>query len=107
MFMFCLHLLYVQCTISTPLIKLLPKSLTQIIHIIYGQAVYYIGSESNYQGKLDKVESILESLKKQHAGAYSEERLRAWVHPIEMEKHSSYDEPPNTPFFCRKGLKGC
>jgi len=30
---------------------------------------------SNYQAKLDKVELILESLKKKHAGAYSEERL--------------------------------
>ena len=60
---------------------------------------------SNYQAKLDKVELILESLKKKHAGAYSEERLRAWAHLTEMEKHSSYDEPPNTPFFAGKGLK--
>jgi len=45
------------------------------------------------------------SLKQKHAAAYPEERLRAWVHLIEMEKHSSYDEPPNTPYFAGTGLK--
>ena len=48
---------------------------------------------------------ILGRLKEKHAVAYSEEKLRAWAHLIEMEKHSSYDEPPNTPFFAGKGLK--
>ena len=60
---------------------------------------------STYQTKLDKVESILGSLKQKHAAAYPEEKLRAWAHLIEMEKHSSYDEPPNTPFFAGTGLK--
>ena len=60
---------------------------------------------SNYQAKLEKVELILGRLKEKHAATYSEERLRAWAHLIEMEKHSSYDEPPNTPFFAGKGLK--
>ena len=58
---------------------------------------------SNYQAKLERVELILGRLKEKHA--YSEERLHAWAHLIEMEKHSSYDEPPNTLFFAGKGLK--
>ena len=57
----------------------------------------------NYQVKLEKVELILGRLKEKHAAAYSEERLRAWAHLIEMEKHSSYEEPPNTPFLQEKG----
>ena len=59
-----------------------------------------VGS-SNYSSKLDQVESILEELRKKHEGKLSEEKLRAWAHLIEMKKHSSYDEPPNTPFFGR------
>ena len=38
-----------------------------------------------YQPKLEKVELILGRLKEKHAAAYSEERLCAWAHLIEME----------------------
>ena len=58
----------------------------------------------NYQNKLEEVESILKKLKEKHADRYPEEKLRAWAHLINMQKHVSYDDPPNLPFF-RKGLK--
>ena len=30
---------------------------------------------------------------------FSPEQLRAWSHLLEMEKHDSYEEPPEKPFF--------
>jgi len=48
---------------------------------------------STYQTKLDKVESILGSLKQKHAAAYPEKKLRAWAHLIEMEKHVMMNHP--------------
>ena len=58
---------------------------------------------SRYDKHLDKmteVESIEEDLKKKHSdGPYSEEQLCSWAHLIQMKKHTSYDVPPNKPFW--------
>lgn len=58
---------------------------------------------SRYDKHIDKmteVEEIEESLREKHAdGLYSEEQLRSWAHLIQMKKHSSYDVPPNKPFW--------
>lgn len=58
---------------------------------------------SRYDKHLDKmteVEEIEEKLKEKHPdGPYSEEQLRSWAHLIQMKKHSSYDVPPNKPFW--------
>ncbi len=56
-------------------------------------------SKSNYERKLDQVETILGRLKEKQLGRYPEEKLRAWAHLIQMEKHASYNEPPDLPFF--------
>lgn len=58
---------------------------------------------SRYDKQLDKiteVEAIEEDLRDKHSGGpYSEEQLRSWAHLIQMKKHSSYDVPPNKPFW--------
>ena len=38
--------------------------------------------------KMEKVEKILKKLKEKHTGDYTEEKLRAWAHLIQMEKHT-------------------
>ena len=64
---------------------------------------------SRYEKQLDKiteVEEIEEILRKKHSGGpYSEEQLRSWAHVIQMKKHSSYDTPPNKPFFRTRGAQ--
>ena len=61
---------------------------------------------SNYEAhsskKMAAVETVYDDLKKKHEGGtkvYTPEQLRAWSHLIEMGKHSSYEEPPDKPFF--------
>ena len=41
----------------------------------------------------------MEELHTKHGSTYSTEKLSAWVHLIQMKKHSSYDSPPNLPYF--------
>lgn len=52
--------------------------------------------------KMDEVERILKELKDKHTGTYTEEKLRAWAHLIQMDKHKSYSLPPDMPYF-KKG----
>ena len=54
--------------------------------------------------KMEEVEEVLEELKDKHAGTYTEEKLRAWAHLIQMMKHKSYSQPPDMPYF-KKGNK--
>lgn len=54
--------------------------------------------------KMEEVEEVLDELKKKHAGTYTEEKLRAWAHLIQMNKHKSYSQPPDMPYF-KKGNK--
>ncbi len=57
-------------------------------------------------GKMTEVEEIEASLRQKHAGGpYSEEQLRSWAHLIQMQKHSSYDVPPNKPFWKTRSQK--
>ena len=41
-------------------------------------------------------------LKEKHTGNYTEEKLRAWAHLIQMEKHTSYTQPPDMAYFKRR-----
>ena len=45
------------------------------------------------------IEEIYEELQEAHMDDYTPEQLRAWAHLIQMNKHDSYEEPPNKPFF--------
>ena len=54
--------------------------------------------------KMEEVDEILKKLKEKHSGSYTEEKLRAWAHLIQMDKHGSYDLPPDMPYF-KKGNK--
>ena len=54
--------------------------------------------------KAEEVETIVKELKEKHTGTYTEEKLRAWAHLIQMDKHKSYSQPPDMPYF-KKGNK--
>ena len=58
---------------------------------------------SRYDTHVDKmaeVTAIEDKLQEKHSGMYTDQQLRSWAHLIQMKKHSSYDEPPDKPFFC-------
>lgn len=55
--------------------------------------------------KLSDVQVIYEELSEKHRGNYSDEQLRTWAHLIQMGKHSSYEKPPDKPFFRGAKLK--
>ena len=57
-----------------------------------------------HKAKMEEVEEILKKLKQKHTGSFSEEKIRAWAHLIQMKKHASYDNPPDMPYF-KKGNK--
>ncbi len=48
---------------------------------------------------ISDVESIVKQLQSIHGESYSIEKMNAWAHLIHMGKHSSYQEPPDFPFF--------
>ena len=45
------------------------------------------------------VEEIEEKLREKHKGIYTEEQIRCWAHLIQMNKHNSYDNAPDKPFW--------
>lgn len=61
-------------------------------------------SGSNYEKKLDEVDTIVGKLREKHSGKYPEEKLRMWGHLIQMGKHGSYSDPPDLPFFRKKSV---
>ena len=48
---------------------------------------------------ITEIETIIKRLKEKHGDSYSVEKLNCWAHMLNMGKHSSYDEPPDFPFF--------
>ncbi len=57
-------------------------------------------SYQNHLSKVAEVDSIVDELEKNNtSGQFSPEQLRAWAHMIQLNKHVSYDEPPDKPFF--------
>ena len=51
------------------------------------------------QQQIQQVEDIVEKLREKHGKKFSVEKVNAWAHMINMGKHSSYDAPPNFPYF--------
>ena len=53
--------------------------------------------------KMTEVKAIEEKLKDKHsnerAKVFSDEQFRSWAHLIQTGKHSSYDTPPDKPFW--------
>ena len=49
--------------------------------------------------KLDEVEDCVMKLKEKHGANYSSKQLRTWAHLIQMQRHESFDTPPDKPFF--------
>ena len=58
---------------------------------------------SNHLEKMTEVETVEDKLKEIHnkdgVKSYSDEQLRSWAHLIQMGKHTSYDTPPDKPFW--------
>ena len=55
---------------------------------------------AKFTDKMTEVEAIEAELREKHAdGVYNEHQLRSWAHLIQMKKHSSYDTPPDKPFW--------
>ena len=48
---------------------------------------------------MTKVEEVFEALQKKHGSSYKPEQLRAWANMIQMQKHTSVEEPPSGRFF--------
>ena len=47
-----------------------------------------------------EVDCIVDELDKKPSGKFSPEQIRPWAHiMIPLKKHTSYDEPPDKPFF--------
>ena len=55
--------------------------------------------KSSIMKNIQEVEGILKELKKRHGPMLTCEQFNAWAHMINTEKHSSYDIPPNLPYF--------
>ena len=51
--------------------------------------------ESAYEKKMGKVEEIYEKLREKHGKKFKPEQLRAWANMMQLDKHSSLDEPPS------------
>ena len=52
--------------------------------------------------KVTELEKVLEKLKGKDGINYSTEKLSAWAHMIHMGKHSSYELPPDLPYFAKR-----
>lgn len=48
---------------------------------------------------ISEVEDIIKQLKEKHGNMYSVEKLNCWAHMLNVGRWSSYDEPPDFPFF--------
>ena len=48
---------------------------------------------------LDEVDTVYHKLADKHSGKFDADRLRMWAHLINMGKHSSFETPPDYPFF--------
>ena len=55
-----------------------------------------------YTKTITQVETIMSKLKEKHGSQYDAERYACWAHTIHSGKHSSYEEPPDFPYFRRK-----
>ena len=59
---------------------------------------------TKYAKTITEVETIMSKLKEKHGQQYDTERYACWAHTIHSGKHSSYDKPPDLPYFthCKK-----
>ena len=63
-------------------------------------------SYKSHVNKMAEVDCIVEELEKKHTGEkFSPEQLRAWAHMIQLKKHTSYEVPPDKPFFRTRNSK--
>jgi hypothetical protein len=64
-------------------------------------------SYQNHLSKMAEVDCIVGDLEKKHSdGKFTPEQIRAWAHMLHLKKHTSYNDPPDKPFFRRSKSKG-
>ena len=51
---------------------------------------------------ISEVEIIMKDLQKKHQSSFTTEQFSTWAHMLHTGKHSSYDVPPQLPFFTGK-----
>ena len=54
---------------------------------------------------MDEVDTVYQKLAEMHSGKFDADRLRMWAHLINMGKHSSFETPPDYPFFFEKRIR--
>ena len=52
-----------------------------------------------YEKKMSKVEEVYGTLLEKHGKRFRPEQLRAWANMVQMQKHTSLEEPPSGRFF--------
>jgi hypothetical protein len=55
--------------------------------------------ESAYEKEMTEVEEVYENLREKHGSKFKPEQLRAWANMIQLDKHSSLENPPVGRFF--------
>ena len=48
---------------------------------------------------MTKVEEVFEALQKKHGSSYKPEQLWAWANMIQMQKHTTVEEPPSSRYL--------
>ena len=64
--------------------------------------------KATIMNKILEVEEIVKELQERHGTArFTVEQLNSWAHMLQLKKHSSYDVPPDLPYFkgCNSGAK--
>ena len=55
--------------------------------------------KSSHEDKMARVQEIFDKLKNKHGGKYTGPQYRLWAEAIDVNQHSSLDEPPQGSFF--------
>lgn len=58
--------------------------------------------KDGYAKTITEVETVMSKLKEKHGARYDAERYACWAHTIHSGKHSSYEQPPDLPYFTRR-----
>ena len=58
--------------------------------------------KATIMNKIHEVEGILKELQRKHGALLTVEQFNAWAHMIHIKKHTSYDVPPDLPYFKKR-----
>ena len=61
--------------------------------------------KSRYQEKVERIDDLVDDLKKRHGTLYTNIQYRVWAESLDARNHSSFDSPPTGSFFKANGRK--